>query len=172
MAAAPLARGFPPIARADAVRLVLGSMPGAASLAAGQYYAHPRNAFWPIMGELYGAGPALPYADRQRRLCEAGVAVWDVLRSCRRLGSLDASIDAASEQANDFAAFFRRHPRSQLVAFNGQKAEQAFRRHVAPVVAEELARVRLVRLPSTSPAHAGRSFEQKLAAWRDGLVGG
>ncbi|TWT96748.1 Uracil DNA glycosylase superfamily protein [Botrimarina colliarenosi] len=166
-----LARSFPPIADARARLLVLGSMPGVASLTAGAYYAHPRNAFWPIMGELFGAGPELPYEARRKRLITAGVAVWDVLQSCRREGSLDTAIERESEIANDFAPFFADQPALRLVAFNGQKAETAFRRRVTPMLdVATTARLRFVRLPSTSPAHAGRTFHEKLAAWRDGLA--
>ena len=104
-----LLTGFPPIAAADARVLVLGSMPSVASLAREQYYGHPQNAFWPIMGRLFGAGPELPYDERKAVLVERGVAVWDVLQSCRRAGSLDTAIDRDSEQANDFATFFRKH---------------------------------------------------------------
>ena len=116
-------RSFAPIAAPGATVLILGSMPGRASLLAGQYYAHPRNAFWPIMGELFGAGPELPYARRVRVLARAGVAVWDVLASCTRGGSLDSDIDPGSIVANDFASFFRAHPRIERVYFNGAMAE-------------------------------------------------
>ncbi|QDV76144.1 DNA-deoxyinosine glycosylase [Botrimarina mediterranea] len=168
-----LARSFPPIADARARVLVLGSMPGAASLAAGEYYAHPRNAFWPIMGELFGAGPELPYEERRERLMAAGVAVWDVLKSCRRVGSLDTAIERDSEEANDFAQFFQDNSAVRLVAFNGQKAETAFKRHALRTL-DDATRERLtfVRLPSTSPAHAGRSLAAKLEAWRAGLGSG
>jgi len=158
--------GFPPIAAADARVLVLGSMPSVASLAKQQYYGHPRNAFWPIMGRLFGAGPELAYDERRRILSARGVAVWDVLRQCHRDGSLDTSICRDSEAANDFRAFFRGHPHIATLFFNGQKAEMAFRRHVLPEVEQTAREFRYVRLPSTSPAHAGRSFEQKLSAWR------
>lgn len=162
-----LARSFPPIESPSARVLVLGSMPGVASLEAGQYYAHPRNAFWPIMGELFGAGPELPYERRTERLAASGVAVWDVLRECRREGSLDTSIEAASEQPNDFAGFLTRCRQIERIYFNGQKAETAFRRHALPLLDNTTAdRLTLARLPSTSPAHAGRSFAQKLAEWR------
>jgi hypoxanthine-DNA glycosylase len=163
---AALICGFPPIASADARVLVLGTMPSIASLAKGQYYGHPQNAFWPIMGRLFGAGRDRPYHQRKRILCRRGLAVWDVLRECCRAGSLDAAIRPESESANDFAEFFRTHPRIHTILFNGQKAETAFRRHVLPQV-EELGREFVcVRLPSTSPAHAGRTFDEKLAAWR------
>ena len=158
-------RSFPPVANAAARILILGSMPGAASLAASRYYAHPRNAFWPIMGELIGAGPELPYRERLMVLKRHGIALWDVLKSCHRPGSLDAAIDDASLEPNDLPGFLRRHPRIDRLYFNGAKAEQVFRRHVLPRL-EAAACPRCVRLPSTSPAHAARSFEQKLDAWR------
>lgn len=156
-------RSFPPIALPDARVLILGSMPGAASLSAGQYYAHPRNLFWPIMGALVGAAPELPYPHRIARLAEAGIAVWDVLASCVRPGSLDSSI--AEAQANDFAAFFARHRRIGHVFFNGSMAQTSFRRLVRPTLPATLS-LHCARLPSTSPAHAGLSREAKLAAWR------
>src|SRR3990170_8767558 len=126
----PHIRSFPPIGAPDAALLILGSMPGRASLLANQYYAHPRNAFWPIMGELFGAGPEMPYARRVRVLKHAGIAVWDVLASCTRGGSLDSDIDEESIVPNDFAWFFGAHPRVQTVFFNGAKAEASFRRYV------------------------------------------
>lgn len=157
-------RSFPPIDNRAARVLVLGSMPGTASLAAGEYYAHPRNLFWPIMGALVGADPALPYAERVARLAAAGIALWDVLESCVRPGSLDSAIDDASAEPNDFATFFAQHPRIGHVFFNGAKAEQVFRRRVLGQV--PLPPLQLQRLPSTSPAHAGRTLAQKLDAWR------
>jgi hypoxanthine-DNA glycosylase len=158
--------GFPPIAAADARVLVLGTMPSIASLAKQQYYGHPQNAFWPIMGRLFGAGRDVPYDERQRILCERGLAVWDVLRECYREGSLDTAIRVESETANDFGAFFSEHPLIHTIFFNGHKSETAFRRHALPQVAALGRKFRYVRLPSTSPAHAGRTLEQKLAAWR------
>ncbi len=140
-------------------------MPGAASLNARQYYAHSRNQFWRIMGELFGAGPELGYAARVRRLISQKVAVWDVLKHCERAGSLDSSIVRASEVANDFTGFFRRHRRIRAVYFNGAKAEHAFRRHVLPLLDPASAALKFERLPSTSPAHAGRSFQHKLREW-------
>lgn len=159
----PLARSFPPLARPDARVLILGSMPGAESLRRRQYYAHPHNRFWAIMGELFGAGPDLPYAARVARLLDRRVAVWDVLKRCERTGSLDGSIVAASEVPNDFVRFLRAHPGIRGVFFNGAKAEQVFLRRVAPKLDEVPP---LVRLPSTSPAHAGLRPQAKLAAWR------
>jgi TDG/mug DNA glycosylase family protein len=154
---------FPPIANRAARVLVLGSMPGAASLLAGQYYAYRHNAFWPIMGELFGAGPQIAYAKRTLVVKRAGLALWDVMASCIRVGSLDADIDETSIVPNDFHAFFAAHPRLMHVFFNGAKAEHCFNRYVRPHLSEWL---RFTRLPSTSPAHAGLSFARKLKAWR------
>jgi TDG/mug DNA glycosylase family protein len=157
-------QSFPPIADRTAETLILGSMPGEASLAASQYYAHPQNAFWRIMGSLLDFDPILPYAARVRAVKAAKIAVWDVLNSCTRPGSLDASIDRETLIPNDFAAFFRGHPRIRRVFFNGSTAEALFNRHVKNGLV--LGRVGFTRLPSTSPAHAARSFEDKLRAWR------
>ncbi|MCG2575482.1 DNA-deoxyinosine glycosylase [Dechloromonas sp. XY25] len=154
---------FPPVAAPDARVLILGSMPGEASLRAGQYYAHQRNAFWRIMGDLLGAGPALPYADRLARLQAAGIALWDVIADCRRSGSLDAAIVKDSVRANDFGGFFAAHPGVERVYFNGGVAEANFRRHVLPGLPGTT--LHMQRLPSTSPAHAARPYAEKLAAW-------
>ena len=158
-----LAHGFPPLATSRATRLILGSMPGADSLRAGQYYAHPRNAFWRIMGELFGADPSLSYAARARKLGAAGIAVWDVIASCSRPGSLDAHIDRASVTPNDFASFLAIHRSITHVYFNGAAAEQLFMRLALPTV--DPCALEFRRLPSTSPAHARLNFERKLAAW-------
>lgn len=161
-----LLTGFPPIAASDARVLVLGSMPSVASLAKQQYYGHPQNAFWRIMGSLFDAGPDRPYAERCLVLNQCGIAVWDVLHACRREGSLDSSIHRDSEAANDFSQFFRRHRQIRTVFFNGTKAETAYRRHVLKDVERLACELRYERLPSTSPAHAGRSFAEKLHAWQ------
>ena len=161
-----LLTGFPPIATVDARVLVLGSMPSVASLAKRQYYGHPQNAFWRIMDSLFDAGLDRPYAERCQVLKRRGVAVWDVLHACRRAGSLDSSIHRDSEAANDFLRFFRRHRRIRCVFFNGTKAETAYRRHVLKEVGLLGHELQYERLPSTSPAHAGRSFAEKLRAWQ------
>ncbi len=154
-------RSFAPIADRRARILILGSMPGVESLAQGRYYAHRHNSFWPIMAALFGFDPAAPYESRVRALRAWRVAVWDVLRSCVREGSLDTSIEA--EVSNNFAAFFGTHRAITHVFFNGAKAEACYRRHVGPQV---LRPMRYARLPSTSPAHASLSMARKLAAWR------
>jgi double-stranded uracil-DNA glycosylase len=158
-----LSHGFPPVAAPDARLLILGSMPGQASLRAAEYYAHERNAFWRIMGDLLGAGPELPYAQRLEKLTAAGIALWDVIAACERAGSLDADIVGHSVAANDFAAFFTVHRNIARVFFNGAAAETAFRRRVLPGLPDSS--LQLSRLPSTSPAHAARSYADKLAAW-------
>jgi hypoxanthine-DNA glycosylase len=155
---------FPPIENRAARVLVLGSMPGAASLLAGRYYAHPQNAFWPIMGALFDAGPAFAYGKRVLTLKRVGLALWDVMASCVREGSLDVAIDEASIVPNDFPAFFDAHPGVKHVFFNGAKAESCFHRYVRPHLSDR--GLTFTRLPSTSPAHASRSFPQKLTAWR------
>lgn len=161
----PRIRSFPPIEDPRARVLVLGSMPGAASLAAGRYYAHPQNLFWRIMGELFGAGPDLPYEARIASLKDARVAVWDVLESCVREGSLDSAIDEDSIAVNDFAGFYRAHPGITRVFFNGAKAEATYRRRVPATLPSGMAAPEGLRLPSTSPAHASLNFAAKLAAW-------
>ncbi len=159
--------GFPPIANRSARVLILGSMPGQASLDANAYYAHPQNAFWPIMGALVGADPALPYAVRIEALKSAGIALWDVLASCERKGSLDADIRADSIIVNDFASFFASHRKVTDVLFNGAMAEACFHRHAAPLI--DAGKMRFVRMPSTSPANASISRSRKLEQWRIAL---
>jgi TDG/mug DNA glycosylase family protein len=158
-------RGFPPIAAPDARVLILGSLPGQASLAAQQYYAQPRNAFWRIMGELFGAGPALPYHERAARLAASGIALWDVCKAAHRPGSLDASIDLTSVVVNDFVGFYRDHPRIVAVFTNGGTATRLYQRLVWPRLGRQAQSLPLQPLPSTSPAHASLSLEQKLAQW-------
>ncbi len=157
-------RCFEPVEDANATILILGSMPGKESLRAGQYYAHPRNSFWPILGELVGAIPSLPYEERVRVLRSAGIALWDVLESCVRATSLDSDIEKGSLVPNDFASFFSSHRKITRVFFNGVKAEDCYRKHVLPVL-KELA-VSYKRLPSTSPANASIPYKRKLAAWK------
>lgn len=161
----PLVRSFPPIAEPGARVLVLGTMPGARSLAEGRYYAHPQNAFWRVMGALVGFDPALAYAERVERLREAGVAVWDVLAACRREGSLDSAIDPGTAVPNAIGDLLQQHPTIALVAFNGGGAAGLFRRHVTRGL-DPTRTPPTLQLPSTSPANARLRFEQKLEAWR------
>jgi hypoxanthine-DNA glycosylase len=166
----PLSRGFPPIADERARVLVLGSLPGVRSLAMREYYAQPQNAFWRIMGQLFGAEPALPYAQRLERLRDGGIAVWDVLAAGERAGSLDSSIVRSSVVVNDFASFFIQHRGIDLICFNGNTAAALFRRHVQPRLPSESAAIETRVLPSTSPAYASLRFEQKLALWSQALA--
>jgi double-stranded uracil-DNA glycosylase len=161
-----LSRGFPPIAAPDARVLILGSLPGLASLAARQYYAQPHNAFWRIMGELFDAGPDVPYAERVHRLRTRGIGLWDVCREAVRPGSLDAAIDLKTVVINDFERFLRRHPGIAHVCVNGGTAHRLYVRRVQPILPEPLSSLPVHLLPSTSPAHASLRFESKLERWR------
>ena len=156
----PLLQGLPPVADDRATVVILGSFPSALSLAAGQYYANPRNAFWPIMSRLFGFDAAAPYDARLAALRSHGVALWDVLHACRRVGSADSAIDPKTLVVNDFGGFFAEHPRIARVYFNGAKATALYRR-LAPAAQH----LHYERLPSTSPAHAVRP-DVKLTAWR------
>ena len=158
---------FAPVADAASAVLVLGSMPGKASLVASQYYAHPRNAFWKIMAALLGIERDAPYHQRLECLLQNRIAVWDVLETCTRESSLDSDIIDSSSVANDFAGFFSDHPKIRAVFFNGAKPETSFQKLVLPVLAPEL-HLELHRLPSTSPANASIPYERKLEEW--GLV--
>jgi hypoxanthine-DNA glycosylase len=157
-----LSQGFAPVATPDARVLILGSMPGVASLEATQYYAFPRNAFWKIMGELFGADPQLDYPLRLQKLTENHIALWDVIQTCHRPGSLDSAIAEEGMQTNDFSGFFDTHPRISHVLFNGQKAAGLFNKKVAPVLTNQYA---YLVLPSTSPANAASSYAVKLEKW-------
>ena len=157
---------FPPIARPDAEMLILGSLPGRKSLEMQQYYAHPQNAFWKLIARIYNTGSSLPYMQRVEVLTVNRIALWDVLAAAERPGSLDSSIVSASVRANDFAAFYRSHPQVSRIYFNGRKAEELYRRFVLPGLSAEFAALRYVSMPSTSPAHAGMPFAQKLVRWK------
>lgn len=160
----PRVHSFEPIAAPDAEILILGSMPGRASLAAGQYYAHAQNAFWRIMAELLSFDATSPYAVRVQALESSRIALWDVLHSCEREGSLDSNIVRQTMLANDFATFLYSHPKLSRIFFNGSSAETCFKRHAARhIVGVELC---YARLPSTSPANAAIPFAHKLEAWR------
>ena len=175
-------QGLPPVVGATTRLVVLGSFPGVASLRAGQYYAHPRNHFWPILSALWNIDlPALPYAERLEQMLARGLGLWDVYASCRREGSLDSAIEQA--EFNDLAGLTRLAPQLQALAHNGGESARAMR-HTRSMRAPQSLRSRpqgarpawdgpalglaavVHRLPSTSPANASWSFERKLAAWR------
>ena len=157
--------GLPPIVATSPRLLILGSMPSARSLSAGEYYAHPQNAFWAIMRQLLNLPPSADYAAQKTAVMRAGVVLWDVLATCQRRGSLDSAIVRESENANDIAALLVREPSIVALALNGGKARQCFKRHVDLSVL--LPRpLEILFLPSTSAANARMSFEKKLAAWQ------
>jgi double-stranded uracil-DNA glycosylase len=154
-----LKHAFPPVASPDARVLVLGSLPGDASLAAAQYYAHPANAFWRMMDAVTGAAmAALPYAERLERLRAHRIALWDVIASAHRPGSLDGAIRGAS--ARDLAGFAATLPDLRAIAFNGGTAARHGRRQLVGVL-----RIDLIDLPSTSAAFAGMPVAEKRARW-------
>ena len=155
--------GLAPIIGAQPTILVLGNMPSALSLEHRQYYGNPRNAFWRICADIYGFEPDAPYPHRAAALAGHGVAVWDVLKSCRRVGSLDSAIEPASMVANDIGALLSEHPGICRLVFNGKAAERNYRRLVAG--APDLP---TVQLPSTSPAHT-MGYADKMRHWRDAL---
>jgi len=157
-----LSQGFAPVARPDARLLILGSMPGVASLEAARYYAFPRNTFWKIMGDLFAAGPELDYPSRLKKLMENHIALWDVIEACHRPGSLDAAISESGLATNDFSGFFELHPDITHVFFNGQKAAGLFNKKVVPALKGHYT---YLTLPSTSPAHAAKNYANKLKAW-------
>lgn len=155
---------FPPVVTPDAHVLILGSIPGVESLQRGQYYIHPRNLFWLIMGELCGFDPTLPYPERLAHIQRAGIALWDVLQHCEREGSLDTAIK--EEFPNDFVTFLNQYSAIRAVGFNGQKAAQSFQQLVLPHLPVTLIqRLMLFPLPSTSPANAHQSKQAKIAQW-------
>lgn len=159
--------GFDPIAAPDARVLILGSMPSKVSKAKEQYYGHPKNAFWTIMAQLFGAKTDLGYGLRKGILMTNGVAVWDVLKTCYRVSSLDGDIEMDSIVVNDFNAFFSRHKNIRNVFFNGTVAEKIYRKYILPTLPERFDYLVYHRLPSTSPAHATLSLTQKLEAWQE-----
>lgn len=161
--------GFAPVVGDGPRVLVLGSMPGVASLRQAQYYAHPRNAFWPLAARIFGFDAGLGYDERLQALRANRVALWDVLQACERPGSLDADIRGDTLVPNDFNAFLDRYPSIARICFNGAKAAAMFRRHALPNL-PAAASIQFFELPSTSPAHASASFAQKLAAWEPALI--
>lgn len=144
--------------------LILGSIPSVASLAAGEYYAHPQNAFWKIIGNILGISPTASYEDRTAALKHSHIALWDVLESCIRPGSMDAAIDMNSAKTNDIHALLQRQPKISVICFNGGAAEKIFKKRVLPTLGD--AAIKYIRLPSTSPAHASMSIENKVMEWR------
>jgi TDG/mug DNA glycosylase family protein len=165
VSAAPVSIGLPALWQADAEILILGSLPGVASLQAAQYYAHPRNQFWPILQQLFGIVAEQPYAERIAALQQQRVALWDLIAAAQRQGSLDSAIQRHSIQLNDFAALLQQLPQLKAVWLNGGTAGKSWQKLVAAGLA--LApQVQVFVLPSTSPAHAAQSFDAKLQQWQ------
>ena len=157
-----LLQGLAPVIGRETRLVVLGSFPGVASLQAQQYYAHPRNQFWPLLSAIWGLDlVALPYRARLAEAKRRGLGIWDVYASCRREGSLDSAIEAAVP--NDLASLRRRAPKLQVVAHNGGESARAM------AVTRTLG-VSVLRLPSTSPAHAGLSLADKRSLWLEALA--
>jgi len=159
-------RSFPPIVGEHPALLILGTMPGVESLRQRQYYGHPRNQFWRIICRLLGGDFPLPYDERTQLLTGHHIALWDVLGECSREGSLDSAI--RDESPNDLERFLAHHGTIRRVLFNGTPARTLFGRHFPGLFASR--RDDLVTLPSTSPACARYTFDEKLARWRDAMA--
>jgi len=158
--------GFPPIVDNNAAILILGSMPSIKSLEEQQYYAHPRNSFWFIITKLLSDNTELEYEQKKTLLLHNKIALWDVLNSCQRKGSLDSSINNESTVANDFNTFLNDHPLIKAVYFNGTRAQQEYNKHILPTLDAKFSSIEYERLPSTSPAMASLNREQKLKQWK------
>lgn len=150
---------FPALSNPEASVLLLGTMPGVKSLEINQYYGHPQNNFWKLITQVFEEESTTNYVQKIEMLKRNKIAVWDVLQACERQGSLDSAI--MKEVPNDFTNFLNEHPNIKIIAFNGQKAAAFFKKHVRLSKEYEL-----ITLPSTSPANAGKSFEQKLNEWK------
>jgi hypoxanthine-DNA glycosylase len=165
---APRVYSFPPVVDAGTRIMILGSMPGIASLDAQQYYAHPRNQFWQLMADIGVAGTGLSYPQHLQALLRHGLGLWDVLHSCVRVGSLDAAIEQRSARPNDLLPLLRERPIMRLCC-NGATAYTALQRHLGSALAGEFPHIDIRRLPSTSPAHASMRYVRKLAVWAEAL---
>lgn len=166
----PMINSFAPIEPPHCRLLLLGSIPGKASLAAKRYYAHPRNAFWPIMTALLQLPADANYDQRIQALQQASIGLWDVMQACVRASSLDSDIQEDSIQPNDFAGWFQRHPETRAVFCNGGKALQSYQRYVLPLLDTPFCQLPVYQLPSTSPAHARLNQAQKLALWQQAIT--
>ena len=156
--------GFAPIVGHEPRILVLGTMPSVASLESQQYYGHPRNAFWWIMSQICGFNDDLSYEDRVIEAKKSKVAIWDVIESCHRPGSLDSAIDQSSLKPNDIQSILEMHPSIRALCFNGQAAHKLFVKHLHKSFVANLEHDIHI-LPSTSPANAAMSRENKLEKW-------
>jgi len=162
----PRVHSFEPVIGIDPRVLILGSMPGVISLHATQYYGNPRNAFWPILSDLFGIEINCDYEQRVEQVSRLPLILWDTIKTCHREGSLDSNIQKHQLEANDIPALLNRYPGVVLVVFNGATSEKYFRRLVKPELPEGSG-LTFMKMPSTSPANAGSNFKQKLAAWSE-----
>ncbi len=165
-----VATGFPPIADESAKTLILGTMPGAESLRLSQYYANPRNAFWRIVARLFNFPDTAAYDEKTGALKQNNIALWDVMQSCERPGSLDAHIKQHTIEVNDFPAFFQKNSNIKRICFNGATAEKEYKKRVLENLPDSARDIALIRLPSTSPAMARMSFEEKYNLWSKALT--
>ncbi len=161
----PFIESFEPVIGADPKVLILGSIPGIASLQAQQYYAHPRNAFWPIMAELFDVEWSAEYEIRIQQVKKLPVVLWDTLKACHREGSLDSAITKDRLEANDIIGLLKLQPNIRLIAFNGAASEKYFKQTVAKLLTDDKPVDRIL-LPSTSPAHASKNVQQKIEDWK------
>ena len=164
-----LLTGLAPVLDGRPRLLLLGSMPGSASLLEQRYYAHPRNLFWPFMQQLFGIPLELGYPQRCQLLTEQGIALWDVIAHCERAGSLDSAIKKSTVICNAIPQLLTAEPQISKICFNGAKAAEEFKRHLLPLL-KHRSDIGYVQLPSSSPAHASQSKEQKLALWAKALL--
>ncbi|MBU1618928.1 MAG: DNA-deoxyinosine glycosylase [Gammaproteobacteria bacterium] len=164
-----LLTGLAPILGVRPRILLLGSMPGAASLTEQRYYAHPRNLFWSFMQQLFAIPTELDYQQRCQLLTEQGIALWDVVAHCERAGSLDSAIKKSSVICNAIPHLLDAEPQILKICFNGAKAAEEFKRHLLPLL-KHRTELEYIQLPSSSPAHASQSKEQKLAVWAKALL--
>ena len=170
MSAPNLKSGLAPIGCEAARLLILGSLPGDESIRQQQYYAHPQNQFWRLLSAVFDEPLCETYDARLALVARHNIAVWDVLKHAARTGSLDTAIK--NPVANAFVPFLQKHAGLEAIAFNGQKAAALFKRHVMPELGDRLNGIETAVLPSTSPAAATLSFDQKVTQWRALLVGG
>lgn len=157
-------QGFAPIVGDKPKVLILGTMPSQKSLEQQQYYGHPQNRFWWIMGQLFGFDATLPYQDRVECVSQYPIVIWDVIASCHRPGSLDSAIDEQTLVPNTIPELLHAYPSIRYIAFNGKAAQRLFRKHLKDALVSM--DVIQLALPSTSPAHASMKPEQKLEQWR------
>lgn len=158
-------KGFIPIADHLATVLILGTMPGEESLRKNEYYSNSRNAFWKIVASLFEFEHDVSYEEKIAILTKHKIALWDVIQACERQGSLDSAIDNRTIVENDFVSFYRSHPYIRYVFFNGAKAESQYLKNVLPRLSGGEKSIVYSRLPSTSPAMAQLSFDEKLLEW-------